>query len=369
MERSNSAWLYRLLIRPLLFRLNPERAHHLTLRCLAQLGRSSPLQRGVARGYALDHPRLHVHVAGLQFSNPVGLAAGFDKDATAVAAFAALGFGFVEIGTVTPRPQRGNPLPRLFRLPADEAVINRLGFNSAGAPAVAARLRLAPRPIPVGVNVGKNAETPIERALEDYLTAIEHLYDLGDYLVVNVSSPNTPGVRHLQAYAQLSELLRAVRAHIQKLAQARRGSSRPLFVKIAPDLAAEELDGVVDAVQSCGVDGIIATNTTVQRAGLHTPTGEAGGLSGRPLRQRATEVIGYLYKQSRGRVPIIGVGGIFSAEEAYEKIRAGASLVQLYTGLIYRGPGLPYRINAGLLRLLDRDGFGRLSEAVGSAHS
>lgn len=368
MKRFNSAWFYRLLIRPLLFRLNPEHAHHLTLWCLAQLARSSALRRVVARGYALDHPRLHTHVAGLQFSNPVGLAAGFDKDATAVAAFATLGFGFVEIGTVTPRPQDGNPLPRLFRLPADKAVINRLGFNSGGAPAVAARLRLVPRQVPIGVNVGKNAETPLDRALEDYLTAIEHLYDLGDYLVVNVSSPNTPGLRHLQAYTQLYELLREVRTHIRKLAQARHSPSRPLFVKIAPDLAAGELDGIVEAVQSCGVDGIIATNTTIQRAGLRTSISEAGGLSGRPLRHRATEVIGYLYKQSHGRVPIIGVGGIFSTEDAYEKIRAGASLVQLYTGLIYQGPGLPSRINAGLLRLLDRDGFERLSEAVGSAH-
>lgn len=367
MAPSHLVRFYHRIIQACLLRLNPEPAHHLVLWSLAQLARKPSLQTLVLQTWRSDHPLLQTHVAGLRFSNPVGLAAGFDKNATAIAAFPALGFGFVEVGTVTPRPQAGNPAPRLFRLPADEAVINRLGFNNDGASAVAARLRAAPRQVPIGVNLGKNATTPIEQALADYLSCLEQLYDLADYLVLNVSSPNTPGLRQLQAQTPLGELLQGVRARIQELAGARRSRPRPLFVKIAPDLTANELDGVIEAARTYAVDGIIATNTTVERAGLRTTIREAGGLSGRPLRQRATEVIHYLYEHSEGRIPIIGVGGIFSAQDAYEKICAGAALVQLYTGLIYRGPGLPSCINAGLLHLLQRDGFQHLSEAVGSA--
>lgn len=364
---SNPVWLYRLLIRPLLFRIDPERAHHLTLWLLTRLAHTPSLQRLMRQGRPLEHPILQTQVAGLRFPNPVGLAAGFDKSAAAVAAFPALGFGCVEIGTVTPRPQLGNPLPRLFRLPADEAVINRMGFNNDGAAAVAQRLRRVPRHVPVGVNLGKNADTPIERALDDYRSGLEWLYDVGDYVVINVSSPNTPGLRQLQAHAHLAELLSGVQACNQALARARQTQPRPLLVKIAPDLEPGDLDGIIEAVQVCAFDGIIATNTTVGRAGLSTSTHETGGLSGRPLRQRSTEVIRYLYSRSQGRIPIIGVGGIFSAEDAYEKICAGASLVQLYTGLIYRGPGLPHRINVGLVHLLQRDGFQHLANAVGCA--
>jgi dihydroorotate dehydrogenase len=367
MVQSDPAWLYQLLIRPLLFRMDPERAHHLTLWFLAQLAHAPRLQSVLQKARPFQHPTLQMHLAGLHFPNPVGLAAGFDKSAIAVAAFPALGFGSVEIGTVTPRPQAGNPLPRLFRLPADEAVINRMGFNNDGAGAVAERLRAMPRRVPTGVNLGKNADTPLERALDDYLLGLERLYDVGDYFVVNVSSPNTPGLRRLQAHPQLYELLKGVKACNQELARARRAQPRPLLVKIAPDLEPDELDGIIEAVQSCTLDGIIATNTTVGRVGLRTSTDEVGGLSGRPLRQRATAVIRYLYSRSQGRIPIIGVGGIFSAEDAYEKICAGASLVQIYTGLIYRGPSLPHRINAGLVQLLRRDGFQRLSQAVGTA--
>jgi dihydroorotate dehydrogenase len=347
--------------------MDPERAHHLTLWFLARLAHVPSLQKLIRQGRPLEHPVLQTHVAGLLFPNPVGLAAGFDKSATAVAAFPALGFGCVEVGTVTPRPQAGNPLPRLFRLPADEAVINRMGFNNDGAAVVAQRLRAAPRRVPVGVNLGKNADTPLGRALDDYRSALEWLYEVGDYVVINVSSPNTPGLRHLQARTHLYDLLKGVQACNQELARARQVPPRPLLVKIAPDLEPGELDGIVDAVQVCAFDGIIATNTTVGRSGLSTSTSETGGLSGRPLRQRSTEVIRALYGRSRGRVPIIGVGGIFSAEDAYEKICAGASLVQLYTGLIYRGPGLPHRINVGLVRLLRRDGFQHLAKAVGCA--
>jgi dihydroorotate dehydrogenase len=359
--------LYRLLIRPVLFHLDPERAHHLTLWALARLARVSSLQRLMQQVRPLEHPTLQTHVAGLHFPNPVGLAAGFDKSGIAVPAFPVLGFGSVEVGTVTPRPQRGNPLPRLFRLPADEAVVNRMGFNNDGADAVVARLRGLPRHIPVGVNLGKNADTPLDQALDDYRAGLERLYDVGDYVVVNVSSPNTPGLRDLQAQTRLSELLEGLQASNRALAQARSMTPRPLLVKIAPDLEPGALDDIVEAVQNCALEGIIATNTTIGRIGLSTATFETGGLSGRPLRQRSTEVIRHLYARSHGRIPIIGVGGIFSAADAYEKIRAGASLVQLYTGLIYRGPGLPHRINRGLVRLLRRDGFQHLSEAVGCA--
>jgi dihydroorotate dehydrogenase len=365
--QSNPVGCYRLLFQPFLFRLDPERAHDLTLWILQRLARAPSLLKLWQRWQPPEPVALQTQVAGLRFPNPVGLAAGFDKSATAVAAFPALGFGFVEIGTVTPRPQTGNPLPRLFRLPADEAVINRLGFNNDGTTTVARRLKTSPSRIPIGVNLGKNADTPLEQALKDYCSGLETLYDVGDYVVVNVSSPNTPGLRELQTHANLSALLSGVQACNQALARARQVQPRPLFVKIAPDLEPRALDDIVGAVQTCALDGIIATNTTLGREGLATVTPEPGGLSGRPLRQRSTEVVRYLYRRAQGRIPIIGVGGIFSADDAYEKICAGASLVQLYTGLIYRGPGLPRRINAGLVRLLQRDGWTHVAEAVGSA--
>jgi dihydroorotate dehydrogenase len=359
--------LYRLLLQPLLFRIDPERAHHLTLWILRQLARVPSVQKLWHRWRPLAHAALQTQVAGLCFPNPVGLAAGFDKNAIAVSAFPTLGFGFVEVGTVTPRPQVGNPSPRLFRLPADQAVINRLGFNNHGAAVVARRLRSSPRSVPVGINLGKNADTPLEQALDDYCAGLEALFDVGDYLVVNVSSPNTPGLRTLQARANLCTLLSGVQAANRSLARVRHVQSRPLFVKIAPDLEPDELDDVVAAVEACALDGIIATNTTLERASLTTPTAEAGGLSGCPLRQRSTAVIRHVYRRAQGHIPLIGVGGIFSADDAYEKICAGASLVQLYTGLIYQGPGLPHRINVGLVRLLQRDGLTHLSQAVGRA--
>jgi dihydroorotate dehydrogenase len=315
-----------------------------------------------------DQPRLQARLGDLAFPNPVGLAAGFDKNATAVGAFAALGFGFIEIGTVTPRPQLGNPSPRLFRLPSDGAVINRMGFNNDGAAVVARRLRAAPRAVPIGVNIGKNAETPLDAAGDDYLQALEALYDVGDYVVINVSSPNTPGLRALQGGAKLHALLSGLQDHNRRMARARQRPPRPLLVKIAPDLSEAELDDIVEVVQRVPLDGIIATNTTVGREGLSRPVTEAGGLSGRPLRQRSTEVIRYLYARSQGRLPIIGAGGIFTAADAYDKIRAGASLLQLYTGLIFEGPCLAHRINRGLRRFLQRDGFASLADAVGSAH-
>jgi dihydroorotate dehydrogenase len=362
---ANGVTLYQVLIRPLLFRLNPERAHDLTLWLLQQIARAPWLQKLLRATRPLANSRLHSQICGLDFANPVGLAAGFDKSATAVAAFPALGYGFVEIGTVTPRPQLGNPLPRLFRFPRDQAVINRMGFNNDGATAVAGRLRGFDRSVPVGVNLGKNADTPLNRAVDDYRSGLELLYDVADYVVVNVSSPNTPGLRELQTSAKLRDLLASLQADNQTLAQARSIQARPLFVKIAPDLEHRDLDAIIEVVQSVPLDGIVATNTTLRRAALSTQTGESGGLSGRPLTGQSTEVIRYLFSGLQGRMPIIGVGGIFSALEAYEKICAGASLVQVYTGLIYVGPSLAYRINTGLLHLLDRDGFDHISEAVG----
>jgi dihydroorotate dehydrogenase len=362
--QSSPIGLYRLLLQPFMFRLDPERAHHLTLGLLQRLAQMPFLLK---RWQPLQHAALQTQLAGLHFPNPVGLAAGFDKSATAVAAFPVLGFGFVEIGTVTPRPQLGNPLPRLFRVPTDEAVINRMGFNNDGATAVAQRLKILTRRAPIGVNLGKNADTPLEQALNDYRAGLRQLFDVGDYVAVNVSSPNTPGLRALQSSASLRTLLSGMQDCNQALARARQVQPRPLFVKIAPDLQPSELDDIVEAVQTSALDGIIATNTTIGREGLTSVISERGGLSGRPLRQRSTEVIRHLYRCSRGRIPIIGVGGIFSAEDAYEKICAGATLVQLYTGLIYRGPCLPHRINVGLVRLLQRDGLTHLSQAVGRA--
>jgi dihydroorotate dehydrogenase len=360
--------LYRLLYRPLLFRLDPESAHELTLWLLQHGARYPSCFKLMVPSQQRNDPLLSLPLFDLTFPNPVGLAAGFDKNAMAAAAFPALGFGFVEIGTVTPRPQPGNPRPRLFRLPDEEAIINRMGFNNDGATAVAQRLQTVQRDVPLGVNLGKNADTPLDRAADDYRQALETLYDVADYVVVNVSSPNTPGLRDLQSVTPLRELLTDLQARNRELARVRQLNPRPLLVKIAPDLSAPQLDDIVEVVLRIPLDGIIATNTTVGREGLSRPVTEGGGLSGRPLRQRSTEVIRYLYGRSQGQIPIVGSGGIFTAADAYDKIRAGASLIQVYTGFIFEGPSLPRRINAGLIHLLQRDGYASLAEAVGSAH-
>ena len=322
--------MYRLL-RPLLFRLGAEPAHELGLWALSMADIAPPLARLARRRAGGDRPALRTTVAGLEFPNPLGLAAGLDKNAEAVVGLFGLGFGFVEIGTVTPRPQPGNPRPRLFRIPEQQAIINRMGFNNDGMHAVAERLRELPwRPGPIGVNLGKNKDTPLEKAVDDYLACAQTLGPLGDYVVVNLSSPNTPGLRSLQEPEALEALLQAVRKVV----------GRPLFLKIAPDLGDEAVDAVVDVAAGCGVNGLVCTNTTLSRPFEHPLAAEAGGLSGRPLKARATEVIRRAFRRSQGALPIIGVGGILSADDAREKIAAGASLVQLYTGLIYRGPDL-----------------------------
>lgn len=357
------------LLRPLLFQLPAERAHELAIRVLAWW--QWRLERSPATPAAAD-PLLAQRLWDLDFPNPLGLAAGFDKNGALPHVWAALGFGFAELGTITAHPQPGNPPPRLFRLPAEQALINRLGFNNAGAAAVAAalarRLAAGRPPIPLGINLGKSKITPVEDAAADYCTSLRALHGLADYLVLNVSSPNTPGLRDLQAEAQLAALCAAVQADNRRIAAATGTAPRPLLVKIAPDLADDALPAVVATARQHAVAGLIATNTTIARDGLpagHPLAGEAGGLSGAPLRARATAVVRTLYRLSGGALPIIGVGGVASGQDAYEKIRAGASLVQAYTGFIYGGPRFVPHVLGELRALLARDGFAHVGQAVG----
>jgi len=306
-------------------------------------------------------PALAGRLFGIDFPNPLGLAAGFDKNATAIPGLSALGFGFVEVGTLTPKPQAGNPKPRLFRLRRHEALINRMGFNNRGAEYAARTLeKRTSRPLPIGINLGKNKWTELENAAEDYALAAKTLAPFADYLAVNLSSPNTPGLRSLQSPKTLEALL----LHLQK-----QGLQKPLLVKLAPDLPKEELQEICEVALSCAVDGIIATNTTLRRDIEEPLASQAGGLSGKPLRALSSECIRHIHRTTQGRIPIVGVGGIFSAEDAYEKIKAGASLVQLYSGLIYGGPNTACRILDGLEACLLRDGAAHLSEVVGQGRS
>jgi len=331
------------LVKPIFFSLDPEDAHHVVsggLRSFCKLWGGKRLLRSI---YAYEHPVLEREVFGLKFKNPVGLAAGFDKNAAFVEEMDALGFGFIEIGTVTPRPQPGNDRPRLFRLVDDRALINRMGFNNQGADVAATRLRHLKQQhsILVGGNIGKNKVTANEDAVKDYIACFDALFDVVDYFVVNVSSPNTPGLRALQDKEPLMQILNALQQRNHK-----EGISRPILLKIAPDLTDGQLDDIIEIVRETGIAGIVATNTTIGRDGLTSTkhVSETGGLSGAPLTKRATEVIRYLSTHSRQAFPIIGVGGIHSPEDALEKLEAGASLVQLYSGFIYEGPGLIKRI-------------------------
>jgi len=353
------------LFRPLFFSLDPEQAHHLALNALELLQLSA-----VAPISPPSSPHLSQELWGLHFPNPVGLAAGYDKNAQVPLAWPALGFGFAELGTVTAKAQAGNPKPRIFRLEKDAALINRLGFNNEGAAAIAQRLaKLLPpsrsHPIPFGFNLGKSRATPLEEAVDDYVESCERLFPFADYLVVNVSSPNTPDLRRLQESERLGRLLEALLVTNRRLAGQARVPPKPVLVKIAPDLLDEEVSEIARVCQAAGVSGLIATNTTITRPALRSPSPEEGGLSGRPLARRALEVLRVLFRAVEGKLPLIGVGGIFSAEDAYARIRAGASLVQIYTGLIYQGPLLPRRVVRGLLDLLRDDGFGHVGEAVG----
>ncbi len=335
--------LYKALLRPLVFRFPPETVHHWALDGLARDGLTKPL----SRFFQKEYPSLRRQLWGLDFPNPVGLAAGFDKNAAALCGWERVGFGFVEIGTVTLHRQPGNARPRIFRLGRDHALINRMGFPNDGAEAVANRLekiRLAGRwpSIPVGINIGKSKVTPLDEAASDYVATFKRLRDYGSYFVVNVSSPNTPGLRSLQSREQLIRILGPIQEENNRGASAR----KPLLVKVAPDLRDEELDTLVDSLVECGCDGVVATNTTVNKNSVRLK--EEGGLSGKPLAKRSTAIIRLLSQRTGGRLPIIGVGGIFTAEDAREKLKAGATLLQSYTGFIYEGPRFARNLCDGL---------------------
>jgi dihydroorotate dehydrogenase len=331
------------VLRPLLFRLEPEDAHALTLHAL-RLGGDFPPSRWLLSNL-FAAPPTPVRAFGLTFKNPIGLAAGYDKDGRALRGLAALGFGHVEIGTVTPQPQPGNPRPRLFRLDEDQAVINRLGFPSRGGAYVIQNVATFKRSnVVVGINLGKNKDTPLEAALQDYLSLMGRFMALADYLTINISSPNTPGLRSLQGGQMLETLLSGIAAARRNIAQGQAGNA-PILVKLAPDLTETELAEAVDVILSTGMDGIIATNTTLARDGLRSNRqGEAGGLSGAPLAVRSEAVLRQVVKRVNGRMPIVSAGGIMSVEDAKRRLDMGASLIQVYTGMIYHGPGLVTRI-------------------------
>lgn len=336
--------MYQRLLRPIFFLFDPEKIHHVSFRLIRWV-HAIGLGPVIRRYYHLNHPGLKREVFGLTFPNPVGLAAGFDKDALAYRELANFGFGFIEIGTVTPKPQEGNPKKRLFRLTDDQGVINRMGFNNKGVDHAVSKLRRNKGRVLIGGNIGKNKVTPNDQAVSDYCYCFEALFELVDYFVVNVSSPNTPNLRDLQEKEPLTKLLRILQE--RNLAH---DMPKPILLKIAPDLTDGQLQDIIDIVQETKIAGVIATNTTLSREGLKHPNKiETGGLSGKPLTKRATEVIRFLHQKSGGAFPIIGVGGIHSAEDALEKIEAGASLVQLYTGFIYQGPGLIKKINQAIL--------------------
>ena len=365
--------VYRTLLRPILFHLPSETAHHLALNSLQLL--KPKFLSNLVRTHYEQSSFGELKRFGLSFSNPIGLAAGFDKDGIALEGLAALGFGFIEAGTVTLHPQPGNKRPRLFRLPKDFALINRAGFNNAGAAALARRVaKSRPRCI-IGISIGKSKITPLERATEDYLASLDLVYEVADYVAINVSSPNTERLRELQQGGQLKSLLSALQHRNRELWK-RHNKARPLplLVKLSPDLALKDLDRIVEIIEQENIDGIIATNTTVSRQNLRTDSqavtniGE-GGLSGRPLRTVSTTIVAHLYRLTNGRIPLIGVGGIFTPEDAWDKISAGASLLQLYTGLIYQGPSIAKDINEGLRMILDREGFQNLDQAVGCRSS
>ena len=361
--------LYRSLLRPTLFRLEPETAHEFALHALAAALGTEAARRAARRRFARS-PFGELERFGLKFENPVGLAAGFDKNGRVARQLAALGFGFVEVGTVTHLAQAGNPRPRLFRLAEDRALINRLGFNNEGAAALARRIARDGRPgCVLGVNIGKSRAVAVEEAAADYLASFDLVRPFADYVAVNVSSPNTPGLRDLQRADALESLLAAIQ---QRNRETEGRAPVPLLVKVAPDLGEGELELIVDVALRVGVAGVIATNTTTRRENLRRAAPERvaacgeGGLSGAPLRARSTEVVAALYRLSRGRLTVVGVGGVFTARDAWEKICAGASLVQLYTGFVYQGATAARDINDGLAALARREGFASLDAAVGS---
>ncbi len=345
---------YERFLRPILFKTDPERIHQATLQMLAMAGAWTLLRAILQRNYCVDDASLQVNLWGLTFPNPIGLAAGYDKDGLGMHGLACLGFGHLELGTVTPLPQDGNPRPRIFRLPEDQAVVNRMGFPNRGGDALRTRLNMGvPAGVILGINIGKGLETPLDGAAEDYLRLMEIFYPLADYLAVNVSSPNTVGLRRLQARDALDDLLQRLAKRRSKM-QGQYQKDVPLIIKLAPDLQSDELKDAVEVVLKWDMDGVIATNTTISRERLRSRNSEeAGGLSGAPLKARSTEIIRLIHKFTDGSLPIIGVGGVLDLADVREKIDAGARLVQLYTGLVYRGPGLVREILEGLRRRTD----------------
>ncbi len=371
--------IYEKLIRPILFNISPETAHEFGIEAL-KIGLSTKLAQDlIAKRFASGESFGELERFGLKFKNPLGIAAGFDKNGVVVNQLAALGFSFVEVGTVTFNPQKGNDKPRLFRLTQDQALINRLGFNNEGAAKVVERLkRITPNCV-LGVNIGKNKDVPNDAAIENYLASFDLAFEVADYIAVNVSSPNTPNLRELQKAENLEELLGELQRRNKVLSSALKRqiatekppqggtqNLKPLLVKIAPDLSETEIEAIVDIALRLKLAGIIATNTTVSRENLKTKINETGGLSGKPLRQRSNEVIKKIYKYSNGKLPVIGVGGIFTAEDAFEKIASGASLVQAYTGFVYQGFRFAKDVNEGLLCIIKERGFANLDEAIGS---
>lgn len=365
---SISSVFYKYVIRHILFNFDPENAHDFAMDCLAWISNTSFLKSIIKRSCQVTDPRLAVSILGIKFPNPVGLAAGFDKNCEALSSFPALGFGFAEVGTITSHAQPGNPKPRLFRLPRDLAIINKFGFNNDGAETIAARLAaLLPYNIPIGVNIGKLKTTPIEEAPQNYVESFKILYPYGEYFVINISSPNTPDLRTLQGEYYLEPLLIAILRERERQIR-NRLQKKPVFVKLSPDCTENELDKILEVVMRLCLDGIIATNTTITRDGLSTRTElvqSEGGLSGLPIREKSTKVIKYIFKRTNAKIPIIGVGGIFSAQDALEKIMAGASLVQVYTGMIYEGPFIVKNILQGILRFMDKEGVKKISDIVG----
>lgn len=365
--------VWKWLLRPLLFRIDAETAHERAMATFAFLARLPLIGSLIAARSRVASPQLETEVAGVRFASPIGLAAGFDKNARWFNELSLLGFGFVEVGTLTAHAQTGNPKPRIFRLPADRALINRLGFNNRGSQAAAESLARSEIVPTLGVNIGKSKVTPNEHALTDYLTSLERLYEFADYIAVNVSSPNTQGLRDLQAADPLRRLLDGLVRRGRVLAEERGIEERPVFVKIAPDMDSEAQVDVVELAVDVGVAGIIATNTTIKRSPLETDAARvgaigAGGLSGGPLTERSRAFVADLYRQADGRIPIIGVGGIMNGDDAYEMLRAGASLVQVYTGFVYGGPDFVKGLHRRLIARMEADGVASIAALVGADH-
>jgi dihydroorotate dehydrogenase len=363
--------IYKNLLRPLLFKAAPETAHEFGIETLKIALGSKAAQNLAAERFACVESFGELERFGLKFKNPLGVAAGFDKNGAVVNQLAGLGFGFVEVGTVTYEPQKGNEKPRLFRLPEDSALINRLGFNNDGAKKIVERLKRINPNCVLGVNIGKNKNIPIDAAIENYLASFDLAFEVADYVAVNVSSPNTPNLRELQKAENLEDLLGELQKRNQALAKQRDADCRqdagvPLFVKIAPDLSDAEIEAIVDVAQRLNLAGIVATNTTVKRENLKTKIDESGGLSGKPLEKRSNEVVRKIHNFSKGKLPIVGVGGVFTAADAFEKIQAGACLIQSYTGFIYQGFAFARDVNSGLSKILAERGFNNLDEAVGA---